>query len=123
MFTYVIPNRDQNEHSELRPVLTESSTCYTARRKRKKVLKVQSSFVFHLKYPEVTTSFSLSLEVVLDGLAADPAAAASEAFSEVSEDFSSSEFHTLPGLHQRHDNTTLEQFEDRDPGNHFNQIK
>ena len=40
-----------------------------------------------------------------------------------SEDFSSSEFHTLPGLHQRHDNTTLEQFEDRDPGNHFNQIK
>ena len=40
------------------------------------MLKDQSSFVFHLKYPEVTTSFSLSLEVVLDGLApADPAAA------------------------------------------------
>ena len=46
--------------------------------------------VFHLKYPEVTTSFSLSLEVVLDGLAPDPAAAASEAGGGLPSAFSSS---------------------------------
>ena len=47
--------------------------------------------VFHLKYPEVTTSFSLSLEVVLDGLApADPAAASEDAGGGLPSAFSSS---------------------------------